>query len=224
EVEDLLDLSVATRQYVIRESSGSYDTSARLDLSQIDFDALSRHFARAHKHTEVEKLRGAVSSKLTRMVRLNKSRASFQERFQRMIDEYNSGSKNVETLFEELVEFVRALNEEEQRHVAEQLSEEELAMFDLLVKTDVVLSEREQGEVKKVVRDLLVTLKHELLVLDWRKKQQAIAQVRLAVKEALDGGLPASYTSTLYERKCEEVFQHIYDSYVGAGKSIYTAA
>jgi type I restriction enzyme R subunit len=224
EVENLLDLSVATRQYVIRESSGSYDTSSYLDLSQIDFDALSRHFARAYKHTEVEKLRGAIHSKLTRMVRLNKGRASFQERFQRLIDDYNAGSKNVETLFEELVEFARALNEEELRHVAEQLSEEELTMFDLLVKTDVALTEREKSEVKKVVRDLLETLKHELLVLDWRKKQQAVAQVRLAVKEALDSGLPSSYSSILYERKCEEVFQHIYDSYVGAGKSVYTAA
>ena len=74
------------------------------------------------------------------------------------------------------------------------------------------------------MRDLLATLKREKLVLDWRKKQQARAEVRLTVEQALDSGLPESYSSTLYQRKCEEVFQHIYDSYFGQGQSIYTAA
>ncbi len=224
DIEKLLDLSVATRQYVIREASGTYDASACLDLSQIDFDALSRHFARAHKHTEVEKLRGANNSKLSGMVRLNKSRASFQERFQRLIDEYNAGSKNVETLFDELVEFARALNEEEQRHIAEQLTEEELAMFDLLTRTDIALSDKEREQVKKVARALLETLKRETLVLDWRKKQQARAQVSLTVQQMLDSGLPPSYTPALYERACEDVFQHVFESYTDAQRSIYSAA
>jgi type I restriction enzyme, R subunit len=48
--------------------------------------------------------------------------------------------------------------------------------------------------------------------------------IRLAVQQALDDGLPASYTPLLYQRKCEEVFQHVYESYFGAGRSIYSAA
>ncbi len=158
------------------------------------------------------------------MLQLNKSRVNYQERFQQMIDEYNAGSANVELFFEELVKFARELNQEEQRHVAEQLSEEELAMFDLLTRPDLKLAEKEQEQIKKVVRDLLANLKREKLVLDWRKKQQARAEVRLTVEQALDSGLPESYTPTLYQRKCEEVFQHIYDSYFGQGQSIYTAA
>ena len=81
-----------------------------------------------------------------------------------------------------------------------------------------------QTSARPPVRDLLATLKREKLVLDWRKKQQARAEVRLTVEQALDSGLPESYSSTLYQRKCEEVFQHIYDSYFGQGQSIYTAA
>ena len=224
EVETVLDLSVATRQYIIRESSGPYDPSSRIDLSQVDFDALSRHFAHARKHTEVEKLRGAINSKLQRMMRLNKSRVTYQERFQRMIDDYNAGSVNVETLFEELINFARALNTEEQRHVSEQLTEEELAIFDLLTRPNINLSEKETAQVKKIVRALLDTLKREMLVLDWRKKPQARAQVRLTVQQQLDEGLPTTYTPALYQHKCEELYQHIYDSYFGQGRSIYSAA
>ncbi|HEU0000544.1 MAG TPA: type I restriction enzyme endonuclease domain-containing protein, partial [Ktedonobacteraceae bacterium] len=223
-IEQLLDVSVATRGYIIREASGPYDSSSTVDLSQIDFDALRAHFERSRKHIETEKLRAAIAGKLKRLLQLNRSRVNYQERFQQMIDDYNSGSANVELFFDELVKFARELNQEEQRHMAEQLSEEELAMFDLLTRPDLTLSEKEQEQIKKVVRDLLASLKREKLVLDWRKKQQARAEVRLAVEQALDTGLPTNYTNEMYQRKCEEVFQHIYDSYFGAGQSVYTAA
>ena len=223
-VEQLLDLSIAAKGYVIRELGGLYDTASRVDLSTIDFDALSRHFQRSRKHTAVEQLRGAINSKLKRMLRLNKSRASFQETFQRLIDDYNAGSVNVEVMFEELVKFARALNAEEQRHIAEQLSEEELAMFDLLTRPRIDLSQKEKDEVKKVVHSLLETLKREKLVLDWRKKQQARANVYVTVRDMLHQGLPGAYTQELSRLKCEEVYQHIYDSYYGQGQSVYAKA
>jgi len=224
DIEQLLDLSVATKRYVIRESSGPYDTASHIDLSQIDFDALRAHFARSRKHTEVEKLRGAINSKLTRMLRRNKSRANYQEQFQRLIDDYNAGSKNVEMLFDELVKLAQELNAEEQRHVAEQLSEEELAVFDLLTRSETTLSDKEKDEVKKVARELLETLKHEKLVLDWRKKQQARANVYITVRDSLHRGLASIYTDELSQRKCEEIYQHIYDSYYGQGQSLYAKA
>ncbi len=68
----------------------------------------------------------------------------------------------------ELMAFTRTLNQEDQRHISEQLSEEELAMFDLLTRPNTALSEQEKAEVKKVARTLLETLKREKLVLDWR--------------------------------------------------------
>ena len=86
------------------------------------------------------------------------------------------------------------------------------------------LSEKEKDQVKKVARSLLETLKRERLVLDWRKKQQERAKVLTTVKNILDTGLPRIYTKELYERKCDEVYQHIYDSYYGEGRSIYAAA
>ncbi|HJT57010.1 MAG TPA: type I restriction endonuclease subunit R [Ktedonobacteraceae bacterium] len=224
DIEHLMDISVATKSYVIREASSPYDTSSRIDLSQIDFDALKAHFERAHKHTEAEKLRGAVNSKLKRMVQLNKSRTDYLEKFQRLIDEYNTGSLNVEIFFDKLLVLTQELNAEEQRHVAEQLTEEELAVFDLLTRPDMQLSEKEKDEVKKVARGLLETLKREKLVLDWRKKQQERARVLTAVRDILDSGLPRAYTKDLYERKCDEVYQHIYDSYYGQGRSIYATA
>ena len=42
--------------------------------------------------------------------------------------------------------------------IAEKLSEEELAVFDLLTKPEISLTKKEQNQVKKVARELLETL------------------------------------------------------------------
>ena len=60
-------------------------------------------------------------------------------------------------------------------------------------------------------------------MLDWRKKQETRAGVQLAVHEILNG-LPRAYTKELYGKKCDRVYQHIYDSYYGEGQSLYTMA
>ena len=57
-----------------------------------------------------------------------------------------------------------------------------------------------------------------------RKRQQARAQVRVTIKKVQDRGLPQAYTPQIYETKTDAVFQHIYDCYYGAGKSIYAPA
>jgi len=225
DIEAVLDVSIAAEGYVIRERPADGDPAplaGLIDLSAIDFEALRAHFARGHKHTEAEKLRGAVDAKLTRLVRLNKTRTDYREHFQQLIDEYNAGSLNIETFFARLVAFARSLNVEERRGIAEALTEEELALFDLLTKPEPTLGHREGDAVKKVARDLLATLKREQLALDWRKRQQARARVRLAIEETLDRGLPPIYTPDLFRRKCDAVYQHVFDAYAGAGRSIYS--
>jgi type I restriction enzyme, R subunit len=75
--------------------------------------------------------------------------------------------------------------------------------------------------VKQTARKLLETLKTEKLTLDWRKRQQARAAVKVAIEEILDQ-LPAAYTQEVYQQKCEVVYQHVYESYFGADRSIYS--
>ncbi len=220
-VEHLLDESVAAQGYVIREEDEASSKDHRIDLSTIDFEALKRKFEKGRKRTEAERLRAAIQVKVENLVRLNQMRIDYMEKLQKMIDEYNSGSYNVEQFFEKLMAFAKELNEEEKRGIAEQLNEEELAIFDLLTKPEMSPSKKERKDVKKVAKDLLETLKKERLVLDWRKKQQARAGVRLTIEETLER-LPRSYTRKLYHRKCNAVYRHIYDSYYGSERSVYS--
>lgn len=97
-------------------------------------------------------------------------------------------------------------------------------MFDLLTRPGPDLTPKEQEAIKQAARELLATLKREKLVLDWRKRQQARAQVRVTIEEVLDKGLPSAFSADLYRQKCDLVYQHVYDSYIGPGRNIYVAA
>ena len=57
-------------------------------------------------------------------------------------------------------------------------------------------------------------------MLDWRKQQTTRAMVFTTIKDILDQ-LPRAYTKELYEQKCDAVYQHFYESYMGQGKSLY---
>ena len=221
EVEEVLDRSIAPEGYLIEIPAEGYDTEP-IDLSQIDFEQLSERFNTQHKRVEAERLRSAINSKLSAMIRLNRSRMDYQAKFEQMIAEYNAGTIDVADYFQKLFDFVNDLSEEDQRASTEELSEEELAVFDLLTQREPHLTVPERNEVKDAVKEMLETLKRENLGLDWRKHTQTRAQVRLAVGNILDKGLPQPYTPELFNQKFEAVYQHIYDSYYGEGKSIYT--
>lgn len=214
EVEDLLDRSIATKDYVINPLE-----TVRVDLSKIDFDALKRRFVKNRKHIEAEKLKNTVAQKLAAMIAVNKSRLTFLEKFQELLNGYNSGAVNIEEFFKQLMEFAKALDTEDKRALSEQLSEEELAIFDLLAKPK--LTKKETQQVKVISKQLLDKLKREKLVLDWRKRQQTRADVYLTIQTILDEGLPESYTKPEFENKSNLVYQHVYDSYYGSGKSVY---
>ena len=221
-VEGLLDRSIAAQGYVIKDPAEKFGGERWVDLSQIDFKALKAQFDKGRKRMEIEKLKAAIHAKLAQMVARNKSRVDYLEKFQQLIDEYNAGSYNTELFFKKLVDFAKELNEEEKRGIAERLNEDELAIFDLLTKPEMSLTKKEKTQVKKVARELLDTLKESKLVLDWRKRQQARASVRLCIEETLDR-LPRAYTPDIYHTKCEAVYQHVYDSYYGQRRSVYAS-
>ena len=216
-ISDLLDESITG--ITIREEG-----PPALDLSRLNFEALARRFeASPHKNTDLERLKAAVQARLETLVRQNRTRADFAERFQALIESYNAGSRSIEELFEELLRLSQNLTEEQERHLRENLTEEELVLFDILTRPAPDLSPQERAEVKKVARDLLVRLK-ELLVLNWRQKLSARARLKEAIADALDEGLPRAYTPELYQQKCSAVFEHLFECYPERTAGVFAEA
>lgn len=217
DIERKLDDSIVTESKL---QPGERTTT--IDLGKVDFAALEKKFAKSNtKNSEAVKLRALIERKLKKLIRFNASRYDFLERFERMVDEYNKGSVTIEEFFQHLVKFSSELNEEETRHMREQLSEEELAAFDILTRPGPKLTQKEIDEIKKVCRDLLAKLKTEKLVLNWRNKRTSRAGVRIEIEKMLDSGLPEAYTSELFEQKCGALFQHVLEKYPEPDENVY---
>lgn len=221
DLDALLDDSIATEGYRIADKP---EHEALIDLSHIDFAALQKKFEEGQKKaTEAEKLKGQIEQKLEKLVQQNKGRIDFMEKFQKLIDGYNSASHNLEAFFKDLMAFAQDLTKEEQRAQRERLTEEELAVFDLLTQPEPELSEKEKDEVKKVAKELLSKLKAEKLVLDWKLKTRTRADVERTIRDFYTK-LPTPYTPVLKKVKREKTFAHIFENYRGSGQSVYQQA
>ncbi|MCX5806232.1 MAG: type I restriction endonuclease subunit R [Proteobacteria bacterium] len=184
-----------------------------LDLSKINFQKLKEDFKkREYKNIEIADLRIFIEHKLEQMIGRNSTRADFAQKLQQIIDRYNSGGSSTENYFDELVKFTEGLKDEEERAVREGLSEDELEIFDILKKEK--MSKEEAQKVKLAARSLLQRLtsgRPKVLVQDWYKDSQTQEKVRTAVEKVLDGSLPESYDKNLFQSKCSNVFDLIYE-------------
>jgi len=184
-----------------------------LDISKIDFDKLKVEFkSREYKNIEITNLRQFIEHKLEEMLKANVTRADFAEKLQQVVDRYNSGGMATENYFDELVDFTEQLNEENNRHIREGLSEDELELFDILKKEK--MTKDEEIKVKNASRHLLKRLKEEqpkVLVQDWYKDNQCQMIVKGVIEEVLDHDLPVSYDKNIFKEKSKRLFELVYE-------------
>ena len=217
DISQVLDSAIVAEPHVEPGAA-----SATVDLSKIDFEVLEKRFVRSRtRNIEAQRLRALIERKLNNLIRLNASRYDFLDRFQKMIEEYNSGALSIEEFFNRLVHLTKDLSVEEQRHLRENVSEEELAVFDILTRPGPDLTSQETEAIKRICKDLLAKLKTELLVLAWRTKRTTRAAVRVEIEKMLDTGLPEKYTADLFEQKCGALFQHVLEKYPDQNQSVY---
>lgn len=214
EVEKLLNDSIKLKSYEIK--SGEL-----LDLSKIDFEELQRRILKEKRMSLLEKLKNSIDSKLSTLLKFNSIRKQLKEKFEQLIEEYNNGKLTMEEYYLRLVAISNELTAEEKRHLDENLSEEELAILDILTKPEPKLSKKEFETVKAAAQELVAVIKKEKLVLDWRKKQSTRAKVKEAIETICDETLPEIYDKNLFQDKCNSLYEHFYDYYNNGEDNIY---
>ena len=192
-----------------------------LDLSQIDMEKLRDEFAKKvrHKATALQDIREIVERKLAEMLARNPSRMDYQQKYEEIVADYNREKDRVtvEETFRRLTELMYELDAEQKRAVEEGLSEDELALFDLLGKETLGKAERER--VKQASRDLLAAIKGRLAELDrfW-EKEQTKADVKVFILDKVHTGLPEPpFTTKGKAAVAAEVYDHIWQQAVSGG-------
>ncbi|WP_166879088.1 type I restriction endonuclease subunit R [Salinibacterium sp. ZJ450] len=220
-VDALLDRSVGAEEYVIRAAAEGAKPDPLIDLSLIDFDALAAKIA-GRKRAETDRLAHLLRQQAISAAARNPTRYELVERIEQLISDYNAGSVNIDEYLHRLIELTQTLTKEEGRSVREGMTEEELAIFDLLTQPDPVLTTDERETVKASARQLLTHL-HDKLVQDWRRKVAATNDVNSTIRRVLDRGLPeAPYTMDIFTTKVQLVFDHVITAYGDNGESAYS--
>lgn len=214
DISDIMRELHAVIEESIEPASGVKEPSRLYDISKIDFDRLRKEFERSPaKNTTVQSLKDIIEKKLLKMLMQNPTRTDFQKHYEEIVGEYNSEKDRVtiEATFEALIKLVDELSEEEQRAVKEGLSEESLALFDLLLKPD--LTKKEIDRIKKVAEGLYKTVSGELArIQNFAAKQGTRDEIKVKIKDFLwseQTGLPDSFAPDEVEQKTELVFRHV---------------
>ena len=201
-----------------QETGDDQAEGLRFDLSQIDMEKLRDEFAKKvrHKATALQDIREIIEQKLAKMLARNPSRMDYQQKYEEIVAAYNRETDRVtiEEIFRRLTELMDELDAEQRRAVEEGLSEDELALFDLLKKEDLGKAERER--VKQASRDLLASIKARLAVLDrfW-EKEQTKADVEVFILDEVHIRLPSPpFTTEDKKAVAGKVYAHVWQQAV----------
>lgn len=216
-LQDIVDASI------VSEPDTTNSDGNIIDISHLDFELIKKLYEKSsHKNTTVANLKEQVERRLLQMIKQNPSRIDFYTRYQEIINEYNTGKdrERLEQVFQELVKLVEGMNEEEQRIKREGLTEEEGAIFDLLLKPQ--LNEKDKNAIRKIAIELLEKLKQEpLQVENWADKNASASTIRNIINSYLFEYLPEPYSEVDVDEKTTTLFNYFRSSYVGGPQSIF---
>lgn len=192
----------------------------RFDISAIDFDLLRREFAKVRKKNLVLKdLEEVIQQKLDNMILSNPNRINYYERYQHIIDEYNSEQNRatIEKTFMELMDLANQMGEEEQRYVREGFtSDEELSLYDMLFRDD--LTKADIKILKEMSASLLHKIKDKISELDhWTDKQETKAAIDNLIRDTLWAELPECYDEVSISMYRQQIYEYIYTRYKVVG-------
>ncbi len=198
-----------------------------VDLSQVDFERLRDEFAKKvrRKRAALEDIRDLVEQKLLAMLRHNPERMDFYRRYQEIVADYNreKDRATVEETFARLTSLAESLDEEQRRAVAEGLTEDELALFDLLMKDDIAKTQREK--LKQASRELLAKLQELLATMkQWTQNESTQADVEVFILDQLYAALPhPPFNDEDTQRLAARVYEYVWQR-TSNGMPLSTAA
>jgi type I restriction enzyme R subunit len=184
------------------------------DVSTLDLERLREEFAKkaARKATVIQDIRDIVEKKLAEMLARNPGRMDYQIKYEEIVAAYNAEKErtSIEETFRQLVELVASLDEEQKRSAREGLSEDELAIFDLLQKDGLDKTARER--IKQASKELLASLQARLSAIDrfW-EKEQTKGEVLAFIMDEVFMNLPTPpFTEEEKALVANDVYAHVW--------------
>ena len=182
-VRDLISQSIESEELI--------DVFAMAGIERPDVSILNDDFLLGAKESKsglalkIELMRQILKGEIALRLRKNiKKYTSLREEIEKVIELYHKNAVDSYTTILELVERAKEMQEEQKRQKELGISDEELAFYDIInAKKEII---QEAGPVQNIVHSICKAVKDNLEI-DWTKKEDAKAAIRLAIKRELRG-------------------------------------
>jgi type I restriction enzyme R subunit len=208
ELQKIVNEAIRTQETGIDHAAG-----LTVDVSQLDVQKLRAEFAKVKRQqVRLQDIRDVVEQKLQYMLRTNPQRMDDYQKYQEIIADYNREKDRVtvEETFTRLLDFANNLDTEQQRAAQEGLSENELALFDLLSQAQISKADRER--LKQASKGLLAALQ-ELLkpMANWTQNEQTQAEVKVFILDRLFETWPhLPYSADETQAAADRIYAYIW--------------
>lgn len=137
------------------------------------------------KDVAIALLEKLLKGKIKAMTRTNKvTSQKFEKMLKKSIDEYNKRGITSELVIRKLIEMARKINDEQEKGKDLGLTPEEVAFYDALADHKKAVQVLGEEKLHLIAQELVKLVKEESGV-DWEKRRNIQAKMRVAVKHLL---------------------------------------
>lgn len=182
QMQQLLDQSII--------SESNVDLYDELGIKRQNIDLISDKFLQKvdkmpEKDVAITLLEKLLKGKIKAMTRTNKVMSEkFEEMLRKSIDEYNKRGITSELVIRKLIEMAKKINAEQEKGKNLGLSQEEIAFYDALADHEKAIEVLGEEKLHLIAQELVKLVKKEAGV-DWEKRRNIQAKMRVAVKRLL---------------------------------------
>lgn len=190
------------------------DEVHEIDLAKIDMTKVEAKLKQAnYPHLMVDDLRKIVEEELAKIMARNRTRTAFGDRYQKIVDDYNAGSVESEEAYRRLMELLKSMGDEEKRAERENLTEQQLEIFDLLCAGKNLTKAQEQAA-KLAAVDLVMAIEKNPAAAfpsEWFKYQPTKLQVKDFIVEQCATRLDGKFDRPMFEDGTRRIYQLFLD-------------
>ncbi len=198
-IKDLISKSLETNEMV---DLGKMFNIKKIDISIIDdrFQAIVKE--KGAENIKIALLRRIVNDEIkVRGAKNRKKARKLKDELERVLAEYHKNGMTSIAAIKHILEIANNFKNDDKRTKELGLSEDELAFYDLLSANEKLLNQ--SGPIQDLVHKVVASVKKNLQ-LDWTKKEDARAAIRLAVRRELKGKVPFSELDELLKEVIEQ--------------------
>ncbi len=177
------------------------------DISILDENFLAQLKNMPQKNYAIDLLIKLLNDDIKTRMKVNRFRyKSLYEMLKKAIERYNIKLIDTAEIINELIEIAKEIKKKINEGKKLNLTEEELAFYDMLLNEDVFESE---DEIKYVAKEVIKRIGNFVRIVDWNKKSTLRARIKMAIKEILAKVMEERVEYKKIDNIASKIYEHV---------------